>query len=213
MEPFEPWGDNHMPEQLSLPGLDARPASRPVDLHHLFFAILPDPDTAMRIERRAQHLRIEHDLKRRLLPTGHFHVTLHSIDTYPYFPQRIASTLEAVAATIRMPPFDITFDLARSFHRTDHDRPFVLLGSDGAAALKELHEALGTTLKKAGFKCGSTLNFTPHLTLLYDKREVDERAIEPVRWTAREFVLVDSLVGQTKHVQLARWPLLTRSSI
>jgi 2'-5' RNA ligase len=93
MAPVDPWGDKHMPEQLSLPGLDARPAPRPVDLHHLFFAILPDPDTAMRIERRAQHLCIEHGLKRRLLPTGHFHVTLHSIDTYPYFPQRIASTL------------------------------------------------------------------------------------------------------------------------
>ncbi|MDN7180028.1 2'-5' RNA ligase family protein [Caballeronia sp. SEWSISQ10-4 2] len=167
----------------------------------------------MRIEQRAQHLRIEHGLKRRPLPIGHFHVTLHSIDTYPYFPQRVASTLEAVAATIRMPPFDIILDLARSFHRTDHDRPFVLLGSDGAAALKEFHGALGTTLKKAGFNCNSTSSFTPHLTLLYDKREVDERAIEPVRWTAREFVLVDSLVGQTKHVQLARWPLLTRSSI
>lgn len=202
-----------MSVQLSLPGLDARPAPRPVESHHLFFAILPDPDTAMRIERRAQHLRIEHGLKRRLLPTGHFHVTLHSIDTYPYFPQRIASTLEAVAATIRMPPFDVTFDFARSFHRADHDRPFVLLGSDGAVALKEFREALGTTLRKAGFKCNSTSSFTPHLTLLYDKREVDEQAIEPVRWTAREFVLVDSLVGQTKHVQLARWPLLARSSI
>ena len=43
MKPVDPRVDKHMPEQLSLPGLDARPAPWPVDLHHLFFAVLPDP--------------------------------------------------------------------------------------------------------------------------------------------------------------------------
>jgi 2'-5' RNA ligase len=45
------------------------------------------------------------------------------------------------------------------------------------------------------------------MTLLYDPRTIDPRAIDPVRWTLTEFVLVDSLRGETKHVQLARWPL------
>ena len=45
------------------------------------------------------------------------------------------------------------------------------------------------------------------MTLFYDPRTIMPRAIDPVRWTMTEFVLVDSLRGQTKHVPLARWQL------
>ena len=186
------------------------PPPRPGSLHHLFFAISPDPDTAVHIERLGQELRISRGLKRKLLPTKHFHITLHSIGTYREFPQRTALMAEAAVATIAMPPFDIAFDHAGSFHRKEGDRPFVLLGSDGFAALKEFHQILGDALKKAGFKCDPTSNFTPHVTLLYDEREVDQQAIEPICWTAREFIFVDSLVGKSEHVPIARWPLLTR---
>jgi 2'-5' RNA ligase len=36
---------------------------------------------------------------------------------------------------------------------------------------------------------------------------LEARAVEPIRWTVREFVLVHSLLGQTRHVPLARWSL------
>ncbi len=200
--------DNRMPEQLVLPGLDARPAPRPVERHHLFFAIVPDPDTAMCIERLVQRLRVEHGLKGKPLPTAHFHVTLHSIGVHDTFFERVASWAQATASTISMPVFDVAFDHAGCFHRTARDRPVVLLGSDGAGALREFRGVLGATLARAGLNLKPS-GFTPHLTLLYDKHEVVERTIEPVRWTAREFVLVDSRVGKTQHVQLARWPLMT----
>jgi 2'-5' RNA ligase len=196
-----------MPEQLVLPGLDLKQAPPPVERHHLFFAIVPDPDAAVRIERLAQRLRVEHGLKGNALPTAHFHVTLHSIGIHDTFFERVASWAHATASTISMPAFDVAFDHADSFHRTARDRPVVLLGSDGVDALKEFRGVLGTTLARAGFNLKPS-NFTPHLTLLYDKKEVAERSIEPVRWTAREFVLVDSRVGKTQHVQVAKWPLL-----
>jgi 2'-5' RNA ligase len=47
-------------------------------------------------------------------------------------------------------------------------------------------------------------NFTPHVTLLYDARDVDEYPIEPIGWTVKEFVLIRSLNG---HEHLVRWPL------
>ena len=195
-----------MPEHLVPPGLDAIPAALPVERHRLFFAIVPDPDTALHIERLAQRLRVEHGLQGKPLPTAHFHVTVHFIGIHDRFFERVASWAQAAASTISMPAFDVAFDHAASFHRTARDRPVVLLGSEGIAALKEFHGILGTTLTKAGFNLKPS-SFTPHLTLLYDKHEVAERTIEPVRWTAREFVLVDSRVGKTQHVQLARWPL------
>jgi RNA 2',3'-cyclic 3'-phosphodiesterase len=161
----------------------------------------------MRIERLAQRLRLEHGLKGKPLPTKHFHVTLHSIGIHDKFFEHVASWAQATASPISMPAFDVVFDHAGSFHRTSRDRPFVLLGSDSVAALEALRGVLGATLAKAGLNPKPS-NFTPHLTLLYDKHEVAKRTIEPVRWTAREFVLVDSRVGKSKHVQLAQWPLL-----
>src|ERR1700710_1918543 len=196
-----------MPEQLAPPGSDARPATRPAERHHLFFAIVPDPDAAMRIERLAQRLRVEHGLKGKPLPTAHFHLTLHSVGFHDTFFERVASWAQAAASTVSMPAFNVAFDHVASFHRTTRDQPVVLLGSDGAAALKEFHGVLGTTLARAGFTPRSS-SFTPHLTLLYDKREVAKRTIESIQWFAREFVLIDSRVGKTQHVQLAKWPLV-----
>ena len=195
-----------MPEHLVPRGLDAIPAPLPVERHRLFFAIVPDLNTALHIERLAQRLRVEHGLKGKPLPTAHFHVTVHFIGIHDTFFERVASWAQAAASTISMPAFDVAFDHAASFHRTARDRPVVLLGSDGVAALKEFHGVLGATLAKAGLNLKLS-SFTPHLTLLYDKLEVTERTIEPVRWTAREFVLIDSRVGRAQHVQLARWPL------
>jgi RNA 2',3'-cyclic 3'-phosphodiesterase len=200
-----------MPEPLSPPGFDSARAPRSTDCHRLFFAILPDPQAAARIEQLARQLHVEHGLKRKLLRTEHFHVTLYFIGTYTGFPRHIAAQAQAAAATVAVPAFDVVLDHAGSFHRKGGDRPFVLWGGD-VAALKELHEVLGVALEKAGFKCNLTSSFTPHVTLLYDRHEVDEQAIEPVRWTAREFVLMDSLVGKSQHVPLARWPLLNPSS-
>ena len=190
------------------PGSDARPAPRPAQRHHLFFAIVPDPDTAMRIERLAQHLRVEYGLRGKPLPTAHFHLTLHSVGFHDTFFERVASWAQAAASTVSMPAFNVAFDHVASFHRTTRDQPVVLLGSDGAAALREFQGVLGTTLARAGFTPRPS-SFTPHLTLLYDKREVAERTIEPIQWFAREFVLIDSRVGKTQHVQLAKWPLAT----
>jgi RNA 2',3'-cyclic 3'-phosphodiesterase len=197
-----------MPEQFVLPGLEATPARRPVERHNLFFAIVPDSDTALRIERLAQRLRLEHGLKGNLLPTAHFHVTLHFIGRHDKFFERVASWAQATASTVSMPAFDVEFDHVGSFQRKARERPVVLLGSSGGgvAVLKEFQSVLGKTLASAGFELNPS-SFTPHLTLLYDRQEFVERTIEPVRWTVREFVLVDSRVGKTQHVQLARWPL------
>jgi 2'-5' RNA ligase len=59
----------------------------------------------------------------------------------------------------------------------------------------------------AGVRHKSGKQFTPHVTLLRDRISVPEQEIEPICWTAREFVLVHSLLGQTQHIPLGRWSL------
>jgi 2'-5' RNA ligase len=59
-------------------------------------------------------------------------------------------------------------------------------------------------LTRRGMRRLANTNFTPHVTLLYDARDVDEYPIEPIGWTVKEFVLIRSLNG---HEHLVRWPL------
>jgi RNA 2',3'-cyclic 3'-phosphodiesterase len=63
---------------------------------------------------------------------------------------------------------------------------------------------LGAALTRGGLRRLANMNFTPHVTLLYDPRSVDEYPVEPVVWTVAEFVLVHSLKG---HRHIARWCL------
>jgi 2'-5' RNA ligase len=81
----------------------------------------------------------------------------------------------------------------------------VLTESVENAPLHQLHHTLAAAL--ALYDHSRRKKFTPHLTLLYDHRSVPEQQIEPVSWVVREIVLVDSWVGQTKHVVHVRWPL------
>ncbi len=83
----------------------------------------------------------------------------------------------------------------------------MLLGGAGVAALKRFRRDLRLALEGTEAASRRERPYTPHVTLLYDAACVDETTVEPVRWTAREFVLVHSLIGQGKHVTLGRWPL------
>ena len=193
---------SRMSEQFSLAGFDAAP--RPTD--RLFFAIYPNRDAAARIARLAQRQRSVQGLQGSPLATEHFHITLHHLGDYVGVPQTIVAAAGEAASAVAMPPFEVVFDRAASFDKP-RNRPFVLRGGDGVAALMAFQEALGTAMKKAGLGRLAESRFTPHVTLLYDDRRVAEQAVETVGWTAHEFVLVHSLLGQTRHVPLARWPL------
>jgi RNA 2',3'-cyclic 3'-phosphodiesterase len=188
--------------QSSFPGFEA-PAT-PTD--RLFFAIFPDADAAERIAGLAQNLRTEHCLTGKPLAADRFHVTLQMLGDYPCLPEKVVAAAQAAAAAVRMPPFELSFDRAASFSRGARNRPFVLQGSEGVAALMVFQRSLMKALATGGLVQGVAPAYTPHVTLLYDDRLVDQRPIEPIKWTAHEFVLVHSLLRQTRHIQLARWP-------
>lgn len=190
--------------QSALPGFDAAPA--PTD--RLFFAIFPDADAAGRIAPLASRLRDEHGLNGKLIERARLHVTLHHLGDFVGVPRDIVARAGEAAATVAMPPFEMSFDRAMSFSGRPDKRPFVLLGGEGLAALKAFQRTLGTAMEKAGLKLfKADTNYTPHVTLLYGDLLVAEQAVETINWTAREFVLVHSLLGQGVHVPLARWAL------
>ena len=192
-----------MPEQLSLAGFDTW--SHPT--HGLFFAIRPDADAGARIAQHAQRLRDEYGLKGSPLATKRFHVSLHRLGGRAELPHDIVALASEAAASVTMPPFEVRFDRAMSFRGRPGSRPLVLLGSDGVAALIAFQQILGTAMKQTGLGRWVDADYKPHLTLLYDSRSLAEQRVEPVSWTVREFVIVHSLLGQSRHSVLGRWLL------
>ncbi|HEY0818781.1 MAG TPA: RNA 2',3'-cyclic phosphodiesterase [Rhizobacter sp.] len=188
-----------MPEQLVDP-------SPPTD--RLFFALYPDAPTAQRIAGVAKQLKAEHGLRGRPLAQARFHVTLHFLGDHLGLPQALVETLVSAASELRHDPFDVRFDHAVSFTGRPRRRPLVLRGSDdGLAALMAFRESLGDALVRRGLGSLVEAHFTPHVTLIYDDQLVRAQPVEPIAWRVREFMLVDSLIGQTRHVPLARWAL------
>jgi 2'-5' RNA ligase len=193
--------------QSSFPGFeDPKPTDR------LFLALLPPREIALDIAALAGQLRTDHALRGRPLEAGRFHITLNHLGDYAGLPPDIvrqaSSAAEAVAATAA--PFHLSFNRAESFASRPGSRPLVLRGEGGLADLMAFQQALGTELKKASLGQWAKGAYTPHVTLLYDDRLLPPTEVQAINWTATELVLVHSLLGETRHVHLGRWPLSGR---
>lgn len=172
----------------------------------LFFAIFPDPATAAGIARHANTLRAAHQLSGRPLAPERFHITLHHLGDHAGVRRDIVAMASEAAQAITTSPFEVTFDRAASFHNGGNN-PFVLQGGEGLEALGAFQRDLGLAMALSGLGKLVDKSFTPHVTILYDKRLVAEQAITPIRWTVGGFTLVHSLLGRTEHVALGNWTL------
>lgn len=177
--------------------------------HRLFFALYPDTPTALRLAALASRLRTQLGLKGKPHDLQRLHVTLHHLGDFVGMPGEVRAAAETAAAGLAWPRFGLSFDQLLSFTRKRSNRPLVLGGGAGLDAVRAFRQALGEALVRAGLPVQA--HFTPHLTLLYDDKTVPPQAVDPIGWTAGEFVLVDSLLGQHRHVALARWPLRAAS--
>jgi 2'-5' RNA ligase len=179
-----------------LPGLAVQ------QLDGLFFSIFPDQAAAVRIANTAEHFRRAYGFKGAPLLIERFHVTVQGLGNYDGLPRNvIAKAIEAGAAVMSR-PFEVAFDRVTGFAGSD---ALVLCGGDGVDGIVMFHHDLGVAMRRSGLSAGS--QFTPHITLVYDGRRIEEQFIEPIRWTVRDFVLVHSLRGRTMHIPLERWHL------
>lgn len=170
----------------------------------LFFALFPDEAAAAQLARTADQLCIRHRLSGRPIAPERFHVSLLGFGEHAGLPVDLVSGAVEAAQAIALRPFEVTFDRAVSFLGRPH--PLVLRSHDSAAPWIALQRAIGGEVQKRGLGRAKA-QYMPHVTLLYDRHAVDEHAVEPVRWTVREFVLVHSLRGQSKYIPLGHWPL------
>jgi RNA 2',3'-cyclic 3'-phosphodiesterase len=175
------------------------------DRARLFLAAIPDAGTAARIHRLAGILKRAHQFDGKVIEPDRLHVSLFFLGGLPEQDIRAAC---AAAAEVRMEPFEVLFDRTASFRGKRGSRPFVLVGDHGLQRLVSFRRMLGGAMLRSGLRRVADTNFTPHVTLLYDARGVEEYPIEPISWTVKEVVLIRSLRG---HDYLARWPLEARA--
>ena len=173
-----------------------------------FFAAFLEPDAARLAQVNAYRLRRAHDLSGRVLDPGRMHVTLAMLGNYRReAPAGLIDMAKRVASRARFGAFDVVFDRAAPFVREKPKRPVVMLGGKGVSSFVALHRGLGVLFGEAGLTRGPAVDFTPHVTLLYDRLVVPPQAIEAVSWRVTEFTLVRSLLGRTIHIPLERWAL------
>jgi len=192
-----------IPKQATLDGF-----APPQPTDRLFLAVQPDAAATARIAALAQALRDDHRARGRPLDEARLHVTLQYFGAFAGLPEGLVATIADVVDGIALRAFEVAFDHAASFDGGARRRPWVLRGSEaGLARLQALHAVLGGGLAAAGVRVEGHARFLPHLTLLYEDRALPRQAVDPIAWTVRELVLVDSLIGQGEHRVLRRWPL------
>ena len=177
------------------------PARVPVKL---FFAIRPDGEAGAAIESLGMRLKTAHRLRGRPIARPRLHNSLAAVHDIGTLSENIARA-KAVGDRLWHRRFSVRFDWTGSFRGGERGHPFVLRGEEGLAPLSAFREDLRIEMQRAGFDVAHS--FTPHVTLLWADRCVEEYPIAPISWTVREFVLTASLQGYSCHIDVARWPL------
>lgn len=180
-------------------------------LHNVFFETKPAAAAVGHITHIAQDLVMSRRLVAKLLAPERFHVSLCGVGSFAgTCPPSVIDAAKAIADSVSMAPFKVAFDRVASFAGGKGSRAIVLTGGEGVVGLVRFQQILSLAMKKAGLGMRQRKQFTPHVTMMYADCMCDF-SIEPISWTVDEFVLVDSLWGQSRHVQLGRWPLRVAS--
>lgn len=177
---------------------------------NIFFAVFPEREAAREIEGRARQLQRTLGIHKEQIEAERLHVSLLGFNIHADR-KKLVRIAEQAVSEISIKPFHVAFDHVDTFDNKKGRYPFVLLSDYGSnAALGALRRDLRLALKKniPGLKPASA-GFTPHVTLFYAHRKIDQEypLKNVIRWRVREFVLVRSLVGESIYVPLRRWKL------
>jgi 2'-5' RNA ligase len=176
---------------------------------NFFFAVLPDDHARSEIAAVSERFCKSHRVSGSLVGADSFHLLLSPMGS----PERPLLSLEgallAAAADVHVNAFEITLDSAMRFSAKDDRFPFVLCtDSHSTESALRLRKAIAEAQRKIGLQVTGVSSYLPHVTLLHGHAvDAIQEAISPIRWTAREFVLIRSFFGQSRHEVVERWPL------
>jgi 2'-5' RNA ligase len=167
----------------------------------LFFALWPAPDVQQALAARAEEA-LGHRRARRI-PAEKLHITLAFLGEVSAETRACA---EAAADSLQGTAFDLAIDELGYWSR----RSLLWAGfSDTPPALSRLVTDLAAGLEPCGIPPDDR-PFRPHITLARKApRLPPRRAVEPVTWPVRRFVLVESRLEPQGAVYsvVREWPL------
>ena len=167
----------------------------------VFFALWPDERVRAELDRVAARLHRLRGGRRTRAET--IHLTLLFVGNVP---RTTLPALLASVADIRVPAFALIFDQAECWR---YNRIASMTTSQPPPALLDLVTGLESRLDRLGIAYDRR-PYKPHVTLL---RSADCRPenppLQPILWTAREFVLVESRLSPegAQYPRLGRYPL------
>jgi 2'-5' RNA ligase len=183
---------------------DIPPPDQPTNV---FFALRPPWPIAEQFHADAAELCRRAGIVGSRRPFFILHMTMFSLgQAKGRIPGTFLHDIDAAVSMVKFPAFDIVLDEARSFENRRNHVPFVLEGGE-LADIEVLRGAVRDALHVKEIMVPVRRTFTPHMTLAYASRRSARLKVEPFHWRAREFQLIESWVGCTKYVELARWAL------
>lgn len=201
---------NNRQLSLYLSGGSYNRTPQPVDqepVSELYFAVLPDAESAARSHKLAGNFHRQYRFFARPRRADLLHVTLYTIGSFRCLPEETVFAAMEAASRVRKPSCPVVFDQAVSFGGGDN-RPLVLWNRNGNPELKAIHQELVDAMRLTGIAPEKEKPVEPHMTLLYRGQIVPDIVLEePVSWTAKDFVLINSLQGQSTHQHLCYWTL------
>jgi 2'-5' RNA ligase len=176
--------------------------------HNLFFSLNPPAWVANDLWRRACRFRSRGGLSGRPTPPERLHISMNAFRPEAALNRQTVARAIAAASRVAMRPFMVKLNQLVSWNGAQ--RPLVLTGGDGVYGVDSLYRELHAALVAAGLKPLWRPDFQPHLTLLRDRVETRRQKVADVQWQVREFVLIHSPYGLSRHNILWRWPLLEK---
>lgn len=141
-------------------------------------------------------------------PEALLHISLNGVGAYKEVPPSVERAAMQAGARVHIAPFEISLCRAMSFSSKGR-HPFVLTAGSGRDEVALLRSAIGAQLRTVGFRWRDSTHYLPHLTVLYSDDVAPAVELpEPISWIVRDFVLVRSLIGRSRHIHCADWPLL-----
>lgn len=165
-----------------------------MQLYRYFLALPLPPEARDQGDARQKSL----GMKYAAVSRDHLHMTVAVIDIArpDQCPGR-KQEIEAALAGEKLP------DL---FVRLDRREDGMLVGTNGVPGFHRLQDLVLQALNRKGIVADSRPP-RPHVSLCYDPEVRGRHAIEPIEWRAQEMELIESHLGQTRHVPLSSWHL------
>jgi RNA 2',3'-cyclic 3'-phosphodiesterase len=138
---------------------------------------------------------------REVLP-DRLHVTLVQFGRFRVFPCGLVSLISRALSDTCLPLCRTVFDRLVAGRNS-----MLLVPSEQLLGVRRLQASLADIFKSQGIGAMTNHSIHPHVTLAYGQSHNGAWPVDPISWTERNVMLVESLINKGRHNILCVWTL------